>query len=44
VVFISHRPNIELLSLELISEGELLVGRANVKGELDVLGKVEVQQ
>lgn len=43
VVFVSHRPNIELLSLELIGEGELLVGRANVKGELDVLGKIEVQ-
>jgi phosphohistidine phosphatase SixA len=44
VVFISHRPNIELLSLELISEGELLVGRVNVKGEVDVLGKIEVQR
>jgi phosphohistidine phosphatase SixA len=43
VVFISHRPNIELLSLESISEGELLVGRANEKGEFDVLGKIEVQ-
>jgi phosphohistidine phosphatase SixA len=43
VVFVSHRPNIELLSLELISEGELLVGRANVNGEVDVLGKINVQ-
>lgn len=43
VVFVSHRPNIDLLSLELISEGELLVGRANAKGELDVLGKIAVQ-
>ena len=43
VVFVSHRPNIDLLSLDLIGEGELLVGRANVKGELDVLGKIEVQ-
>ena len=43
VVFISHRPNIDLLSLELIGEGELLVGRANEKGELDVLGKISVQ-
>jgi phosphohistidine phosphatase SixA len=42
VVFVSHRPNIELLSLEVIAEGELLVGRTNVKGELDVLGKIEV--
>ena len=43
VVFVSHRPNIDLLSLELIGEGELIVGRANVKGELDVLGKIEVR-
>jgi phosphohistidine phosphatase SixA len=43
VVFVSHRPNIELLSLELVGEGELLVARANVKGELDILGRIEVQ-
>ena len=43
VVFVSHRPNIDLLSLELIGEGELLVGRANAKGEVDVLGKIAVQ-
>ena len=42
VVFVSHRPNVDLLSLELIGEGELLVTRANVKGELDVLGKIDV--
>jgi len=43
VVFVSHRPNIDLLSLELIDEGELLVGRVNAKGEIDVLGKITVQ-
>jgi phosphohistidine phosphatase SixA len=43
VVFVSHRPNIELLTLELVGEGELLVGRMNAKGELDVLGKIDVQ-
>lgn len=43
VVFVNHRPNIELLSLELIGDGELLVSRVNVKGELDVLGKLEVR-
>ena len=42
VVFVSHRPNIDLLSLELIGEGELLVGRANARGEIDVLGKIDV--
>jgi phosphohistidine phosphatase SixA len=44
VVFVSHRPNIDLLTLELIGEGELLVGRANAKGEVEVLGKMEVQR
>ena len=43
VVFVSHRPNIDLLSLELIGEGELLVARANENGELTVLGKIQVQ-
>lgn len=43
VVFVSHQPNIDLLSLELIGYGELLVGRANVSGELAVLGKIYVQ-
>ena len=42
VVFVSHRPNIDLLSLELIGEGELLVARANENGELTVLGKIQV--
>ena len=43
VVFISHRPNIDLLTMELIDEGELLVGRANEKGEIDVLGKITLR-
>ena len=42
VVFVSHRPNIDLLSLELIGEGELLVARANENGELTVLGKIHL--
>ena len=40
VVFISHRPNISQLTMELIEQGELLVGRSNEKGEIDVLGKI----
>lgn len=43
VVFVSHRPNIDLLSLELIGEGELLVARAGAGGELTVLGRIQVQ-
>ena len=42
VVFVSHRPNIDLLTMELIDSGDLLVGRVNDKGEIDVLGKVRV--
>ena len=43
VVFVSHRPNIDLLTMELIDEGELLVARANANGDLTVLGKIRVQ-
>jgi len=42
VVLVSHRPNIDRLTMELIGEGELLVGRANAKGEIEVLGKITV--
>ena len=38
----SHRPNIDQLTMELVDEGELLVGRANASGEIDVLGKIKV--
>jgi hypothetical protein len=40
---VSHRPNIDLLTLELIGEGELLVARTDAKGELNLLGKIEIQ-
>jgi len=43
VVFVSHRPNIDLLTMELIESGDLLVGKANDKGEIDVLGKITVR-
>lgn len=42
VVFVSHRPNIDLLTMELIDSGELLVGRVNDNGTIDVLGKINV--
>ena len=42
VVFVSHRPNIDLLTMELIDSGDLLVGQVNDKGEIDVLGKITV--
>ena len=43
VVLVNHRPNIDLLTMELLDEGDLLVGRANASGEIDVLGKIKVQ-
>jgi phosphohistidine phosphatase SixA len=43
VVFVSHQPNIDLLTMELIDHGDLLLGRANDKGEIEVLGKIEVR-
>jgi hypothetical protein len=39
---VSHRPNIDLLTMELVDEGELLVGRANAHGEIEVLGRIRV--
>ena len=43
VVFVSHRPNINLLTMELIAEGDLLIGRADEKGEIDVVGKTRIE-
>lgn len=44
IVFVSHRPNIELLTLELVDEGELVVGRVSDAGEVQVLGKMRLPQ
>ena len=38
IVFISHRPNVEALSFELISVTELIVGRVEANGEIEVIG------
>jgi phosphohistidine phosphatase SixA len=42
IVFVSHRPNIELLTLELVDEGELVVGKVSDSGAIEVLGKVRL--
>jgi phosphohistidine phosphatase SixA len=42
VVFVSHRPNIDRLTMELIESGELLIGRASSTGEINVLGKIKI--
>jgi phosphohistidine phosphatase SixA len=43
VLFVSHRPNINLLTSELIEEGDLLIGRASQSGEIDVIGKMRIE-
>lgn len=40
VVFVSHRPNIDQLTMEILDEGDLLVGRAAENGEIEVLGRI----
>jgi len=40
VVFVSHRPNIDAITMELIEIGELLVTRVDGEGRVDVLGKI----
>ncbi len=44
VVFVSHRPNINLLTMELVDEGELLVARASEAGDVEVLGRMRIEQ
>lgn len=43
IVFISHRPNIYLLTMELIDDGDLLVARVTDGGDIDVLGKIRIE-
>lgn len=43
VVFVSHRPNIDSLTMELIDEGDLLVGSISETGEIIVLGKIRIE-
>jgi len=40
VVFVSHRPNVDRLTMELLDDGDLLVGRIDERGEIEVLGKI----
>jgi phosphohistidine phosphatase SixA len=42
IVFISHRPNIELLTMELVEEGELVVGKVQDSGQVEVLGRIRL--
>ena len=40
VALISHRPNIDAITLELVEEGEAVVARIQFNGELDVIGRI----
>ena len=42
IVFISHRPNVEALSFELVSVTELVVGRIDESGEIEVIGIIKL--
>jgi phosphohistidine phosphatase SixA len=44
IVFISHRPNIELLTMVLVEEGELVVGKVSDSGDVEVLGRMRLPQ
>lgn len=43
VVLVSHRPNIDALTFELVAPGELLVGKIGDNGEIEVLGRIRPQ-
>ncbi len=44
VVFVSHTPNIDQLTMELLAEDVLLVGKVDEKGEIEVLGKITLEE
>ncbi len=44
IVFVNHRPNIDALTMELINIGELLVGTLTANGEIEVLGRIQLEQ
>ena len=42
VVFVSHRPNIDALTFELVAPGEILVGKIVDNCEIEVLGRIKL--
>ena len=44
IVFVNHRPNIDSLTMEMLSLGDLLVGKIMEDGEIEVLGTVTLKQ
>jgi len=42
IVFVNHRPNIDLLTMELLKIGDLLIGGISEDGEVEVFGTIRV--
>lgn len=42
VVLVNHRPNIDAMTMELIDIGDLLIGRIDETGEVEVLGRIRI--
>jgi len=43
VVMVSHQPTIDALTLELISIGDVVVGKVTDDGEIDVIGQLKIK-
>ena len=41
VALVTHRPNIDALTMEIVEEGEAIVAKIQPSGELDVVGRVK---
>jgi hypothetical protein len=41
VAIVTHRPNVDALTLELVDEGEAIVARIQPGGDLDVVGRIK---
>jgi len=44
IVFVNHRPNIDLLTMELLDIGELLVGGISDDGEVEIFGTIRIDR
>jgi len=42
IVFVSHRPNIDRLTMELLDEGDLLVSKVDDAGRMDAIGRMRL--
>jgi phosphohistidine phosphatase SixA len=41
VALVTHRPNIDALTMEIVEEGEAIVAKIQPSGELDVIGRLK---